>query len=192
MCIRDRMRKLGFQRGRYNPCLYYHESRNLRTFLHGDDFATVGTKEEVNWFRQSLEKRFEIKSSCVGSAVAGVWAKGTGSPSAPAPTATNGEDMVEGSECRLLNRVIRCTPEGWEVEPDQRHVDMLIQGLALKTANGVAPPGEHEARGKEEDNEVELGPGEATTYRSIAARANYLAQDRTDIGFATKELSRRM
>ena len=27
------MRKLGFQRGRYNPCLYYHEARNLRTCL---------------------------------------------------------------------------------------------------------------------------------------------------------------
>ena len=56
------MRKLGFQRGRYNPCLYYLAERNLRTFLHGDDFATVGTREEVKWFKEALEKRFEIKS----------------------------------------------------------------------------------------------------------------------------------
>ena len=60
------MRKWGFRRGKYNPCLYFHESRQLRTFLHGDDFATVGTREGVNWFTQTLEKRFEIKSSCVG------------------------------------------------------------------------------------------------------------------------------
>ena len=32
----------GFERGRYNPCLYYHRGRGLRTFLHGDDFAKVG------------------------------------------------------------------------------------------------------------------------------------------------------
>ena len=37
------MRSWGFVRGRYNPCLYFHKGRNLRMFLHGDDFATVGT-----------------------------------------------------------------------------------------------------------------------------------------------------
>ena len=45
------MIKLGFRRGKYNPCLYYHQERNLRTFLHGDDFATVGTRDQVKWFR---------------------------------------------------------------------------------------------------------------------------------------------
>ena len=54
------MRKLGFQRGRYNPCLYYHAGRNLKTFLHGDDFATVGDREGVKWLKEALEKRFEI------------------------------------------------------------------------------------------------------------------------------------
>ena len=39
------MNKWGFKRGRYNPCLYFHKERNLRTFLHGGDFATVGTLE---------------------------------------------------------------------------------------------------------------------------------------------------
>ena len=41
------LKELGFSRGAYNPCLYYHKARNLRTFLHGDDFATVGTRSEV-------------------------------------------------------------------------------------------------------------------------------------------------
>ena len=62
------MRKLGFRRGKYDPCLYYHAERNLRTFLHGDDFATVGTREQAGWFKDALDKRFEIKSQCVGTA----------------------------------------------------------------------------------------------------------------------------
>ena len=33
-----------------------------------------------------------------------------------------------------------------------------------------------------------LSPVDATTYRALSARANFLAQDRADIGFATKEL----
>ena len=60
------MKKLGFQRGAYNPCLYFHKEKNLRTFLHGDDFATVGTRDGVQWFKKALENRFEIKTQCVG------------------------------------------------------------------------------------------------------------------------------
>ena len=33
---------------------------------------------------------------------------------------------------------------------------------------------------------------QSTTFRALAARANYLAQDRAEIQFAVKELSRRM
>ena len=47
--VAKEMRKVGFRRGRYNPCLYDQEARKLKTFLHGDDFATVGTREEVAW-----------------------------------------------------------------------------------------------------------------------------------------------
>ena len=69
---------------------------------------------------------------------------------------------------------------------------MLINDLVLKTANGVTTPGEHEARAKEEENDVALGPEESTVYRSIAARANYLATDLQDLMYAVKELCRGM
>ena len=36
----------------------------------------------------------------------------------------------------------------------------------------------------------ELSPEEATMYRALSARANYLAQDRLDISFSSKELCR--
>ena len=35
-----------------------------------------------------------------------------------------------------------------------------------------------------------LTPEQATTFRALSARGNYLAQDRVDISFATKELCR--
>ena len=37
-----------------------------------------------------------------------------------------------------------------------------------------------------------LGTEEGTAYRAIVARANYLAQDRVDLGYPVKELCRRM
>ena len=116
------------------------EGRDLRTYLHGDDFATVGTMSNVQWLKGVLEKRFEIKTECVGPAAAGLGGRGGGVPSGPSPKTTNGEAMREGSEARLLNQVVRCTLEGWEVEPDQRHADLIVQDLLLTGANGVTSP----------------------------------------------------
>ena len=45
---------------------------------------------------------------------------------------------------------------------------------------------------EQEGDEDELSQEEATKYRALTARANYLAQDRSDIGYATKELTRKM
>ena len=42
------------------------------------------------------------------------------------------------------------------------------------------------------DVEEELSPEQATRYRGIVARASYLAADRPDIMYATKELCRGM
>ena len=98
--------------------------------------------------------------------------------------------MLEGTEGRLLNCVIHCTQSGWEMEPDQRHVDLIIKYLDLDGANEVITPGEKDPKGKAVENEEELDPAETTRYRALVARANYLAADRPDIMYAVKELCR--
>ena len=64
--------------------------------------------------------------------MAGGWKKVAGTATGPAPTTTQGEAMQEGSEGRLLNRVLRVTSAGWEVEADQRHADLIIKELDLE------------------------------------------------------------
>ena len=41
--------------------------------------------------------------------------------------------------------------DGWEVEPDQRHVDLIVQELELTGANGVITPGDNEPRRTERE-----------------------------------------
>ena len=84
------MNKRGFKRGRYNPCLYFHKERNLRTFLHGDDFATVGTLENVAWLKAKLEGRFEINTQCISPSAGTVGSRALGTPSGPCVETTNG------------------------------------------------------------------------------------------------------
>ena len=90
----------GFDRGQFNLCLYTHTARRVQVFLHGDDFASVGSRVALKWFRQQLESRFEIKTSVIGTGIG------------------------EVREARVLNRILRIADSGSEYEPDQRHADI--------------------------------------------------------------------
>ena len=77
-------------------------------------------------------------------------------------------------------------------EPDQRHADLIVQDLGQHGSNSVIARGENEPRRKEGDNEELLQESEATRYRAIAVRANFLAADRPDIMYSVKEICRGM
>ena len=78
--------------------------------------------------------------------------------------------------------------QGIKYEADQRHAEIIIQGLGLgEECKAVSTPGK-----KQDGDDEELGSSQATAYRGFVARANYLAQDRCDIQYAVKELSRSM
>ena len=78
-----------------------------------------------------------------------------------------------------------------------RHFE--LEGGTLGKVPGSKPPRAEKGSKMPEDTEdeeneddVELSKAEATGHRSIAARYNYLAPDRADIQFATKEVARTM
>ena len=64
------------------------------------------------------------------------------------------------------------------------------KGASAKDSKGVSTPGCKREWDPSEENE--LDPRDATIYRALVARGNYLSQDRSDIQFAVKELCRGM
>ena len=85
-------------------------------------------------------------------------------------------------EIELLGRRLAWTRSGVTYEADPKHV--------RHRATNVTSPGVKDERS--EEAEVPLaGPG-ARLYRRTGARLNYLAQDRADLAFATKEVARTM
>ena len=88
----------------------------------------------------------------------------------------------------VLNR-IKWTDKGISYEADSRHAEIIINTLGLnsKTKGSPIPGSRVDADPRGQD--TLLGPRDATLYRGLVARANYLAQDRIDIAFATKELT---
>ena len=162
------LRKMGFLQGVASACCFQHKSRDVRCVVHGDDFVFVGCDADLAWIEQEMAKSFLTK--VVGKL---------------------GGDAGDLKEIRVLNRVLRWTPEGITYEADPRHAEILARdwapgGPAVKTA-GVKPSAS-DAPAEEEP----LSAHEVTHFRSGAARANYLAMDRADLSFATKELCRRM
>ncbi len=161
----EHMESIGFTQNKGIPSVFYHKARGIRTMVHGDDYVSVGSRSEIKWFESELSKKFDIKTSVIGSTP---------------------EDQ---KEVKILNRIVRFTGEGVEYEADPRHVEILIQDMGLQEANPVSSPGTENEEKKEGRGQKNGGP---TQFRALAARANYLAQDRPDIQFATKEVCRAM
>ena len=74
-------------------------ARCIRTLVHGDDYASVGSVASLRWLKARLEENFDMKTVIAGQSQAA--------------------DIV--TEAKILNRVIRATSKGWEYECDQRH-----------------------------------------------------------------------
>ena len=83
---------------------------------HGDDFLAGGEPERLDWMDGFMEKNFKLgKAIRIG-------------PGA----------LPEGV---VLNRTIRWDLRGFQVEPNQKHVEDMIDELGLRGAKGSAVPG---------------------------------------------------
>ena len=159
---------LNFEQGSACPCVFYNRERDLLCSVHGDDFTTRGPKEQLDWFEQKLAENYELK---VG------------------PRLGAGEH--DAKEATVLNRVIRWTETGIELEADPRQIERLLQENGLEGANSVCSPGIRASAAQVLEDEA-LPDKYHTAFRAAAARANYMAQDRPDCQFACKEICRWM
>jgi hypothetical protein len=101
-----------------------------------------------------------------------------------------GPDAHDLQEIRILNRILRWTETGIDYEADPRHAELLARDLD-SSGPSVSTAGVKIAK-EEEEKEKPLVGMAIRQFRSGAARANYLAQDRVDVSFAAKELCRQM
>ena len=82
--------------------------RNVRTLVHGHDYASTGTLEDLTWLQIELESRFDMETQVIGR--------------------SGKEGVVR--EARILNRIVRPTHDGWKYECDQ-HVEIILEQLEM-------------------------------------------------------------
>lgn len=188
--VRDQLVKKGFVQGAGSPSIYYHPDSELNVFIHGDDFVTSGKHSQVQWFQSVLSSLHEVKHTLL-------------SPH---------EKIAK--EARILNRTVEWhVGIGISLEADPRHSQANIHDSGASNLKPVSTPITREEVAETEAQKLEYvqqrkakgtlgakqrGTGEtltgkdATLYRGIAARANFLSTDRPDLMYAAKELTRAM
>ena len=100
-----------------NPCLFHNKALGVSVMVHGDDFVAVGPRQHLAETRKTLEDKYKLKVELLG--------KGDG----------------ETNELRILNKVVRATDKGIELEADPRHAELVIKELNLESAKPSAVPG---------------------------------------------------
>ena len=170
------MLTLGYKAGVHSPCVYFNEATQGVCVRHGDDFILLATREEQRRFYTEANKAMILK-------LMGVLG----------PSKADGDVQ----EIRCLNRIIRYVVVPYksgadyiEWEADPRHVEILMSHLGLnKDSKSLGQPGAKREAGADE---TPLGNQEARLYKSATMRLAYLAQDRPDLQFVSKELARYM
>ena len=167
--LTDHLLSIGYKRGRGHISVFHHVEKGFKTLVHGDDYCSAGPRASLDWLQAELQKAYEIKTQRVSN----------------------------GSGCTLegevLNRIVRWTPEGYELEGDPRHAELVVEQLGLESATSLSAPGIDVAESQPgDDADRELDAVWAKLYRGIAARCNYMAADRPELQFSVKEACREM
>ena len=160
---------LGSLSARHRPATSTTRASGVALTVHGGDSTVSGPEEDFKWLETFIAARWEIKATILG------------------PEGHHAQEM------NVLNRSIRWTARGLEYEADQRHRQVVLKELELEHCKPVTTPwGPQEQGCLREDTGGLLSGTEATKFRAVVARLNYLAMDRPDIQYATKECSKRM
>ena len=138
------------------------------TLVHGDDSVSTGLQTDLDWLETELSKAYEIQTQKVGPG------------------------SNQDKEGKVLNRIVRCTGDGWEYEADPRHAELIVEQLGVSESRTLTSPGVDGSAEEDTPEDVAIHGLDATRFRGVAARCNYLAMDRPDIQFATKEICREM
>ena len=166
----ERLHMFGMEKGVSVPTAFYHEGRQLRCIVHGDDFTFLGWQEDLDEVTEHLRETYELK-------VRGIM----------------GGEPNDCQEIRILGRMLKWKGDVMEYEADTKHAEMVWEELGMMAnSNGLDKPCVRETAEEAAQSHEPLEVGEATRFRALAARANFLSLDRPDVQFAVKELCRDM
>ena len=114
----------------------------IKTLVHGDDYVSAGDETSMTWLEQELSKAYEIQ------------------------TQKQGMGKVCQPEGKVLNRILRCTDVGWEIEADPRHAELVVEHFGI-VDKGISTPGVSGSEEEDEEDDVPLVGEDITRYSGV-------------------------
>ncbi len=166
----EKLESVGFKKGSSAPTAFHDSGTDSQCVVHGDDFTFLANEEDVKEIIQHMKRWYEIK-------VRGIL----------------GGERGDDEEITILNRKLSWRNGVIEYEADEKHAQEIIRQMGLADdSRGLEAPAEKMDVTECTEESEKMDIAEAKAYRGLAARGNYLGQDRMDIQFATKESCRSM
>ena len=81
----------------------------------------------------------------------------------------------------MLNRIVSCENDGWSVEADPRHAELIIEQLGVGTARSVVSPGIDGVEEEDREDDIDIDGSDVTRFRGVAARCSDLSFDRPEV-----------
>ncbi len=100
------------------------KEKDVRAVVHGDDFAALGSRSGLDWFREVTQRRMEAKFKVR-------------------------LERTRPGAVRILNRTVTVTSEGLDYEADQRHAEISMKDMGVdEGSKGVSNPGSNSEGGE--------------------------------------------
>ena len=112
--VEKAMRNLGFELSILHSSVFYHRIRNVIVVIHVDDFLCSGKIEDLQWLYESVKEKYDLKYTILS--------------------------RDSKREVKYLNRTIRWTPRGVELDGDEKHVKILQKEWAMDQCSEVDTP----------------------------------------------------
>ena len=100
-----------------------------------------------------------------------------------------GPESHDQRSTTILNIILEWESDRSMFEADPRHVDLIIKGVGLVKEKGSDVVG---SAVEQREGEEKLSMDDTFSFRSLAARYNFLSMDRPDLQFVCKEMCRKM
>ena len=166
--IRRVLKAAGFRQSAAQPSVYIHDVRGILLVVHVDDFLISGDPESLEWLFDALSAEWDLKRCVLSS-----------SPN-------------DAHETSYLNRRLK-----WNVhnelsyEGDRKHSDRLLHDWGLVKGKGVNSPLTHPLEEGVGNGRV-LSDSEGRRVRQSIARINFMCQDRPDLCYVSRLMSKYM
>ena len=112
------MEEAGFVTGLATACAFFHDEKNIRVVVHGDDFIIEGAECDLRWVEATLRKKYIVKMR-----------------------AMLGPERTDDKVADILNRVVEWKDEELWYEADPRHVEKMLNDMELGECKESVVPG---------------------------------------------------